>query len=157
LPVDLVVAAVGTRMPGWIADGWQEYARRMPPHLNLELIEVPVAGKAGAGRESAMEAERLLGRCRIMHMRVAWRSVHVHGRPKSCRSASITGSSTGARSGFSSAAPTAWIAACSTPAASNGPGSGHAPAHAGARDRRRTALPRLDDSERASLSSGWMR
>ena len=60
--MDLVVAAVGTRMPAWIADGWQEYARRMPPHLKLDLIEVPVAGKAGAGRESTMEAERLLAR-----------------------------------------------------------------------------------------------
>lgn len=57
-------------MPDWIADGWQEYARRMPPHLKLELIEVPVAGKAGAGRESTVEAERLLARapedaCRV--------------------------------------------------------------------------------------------
>lgn len=60
--MELVVAAVGTRMPGWIADGWREYARRMPPHLTLELIEVPVADKAGAGRESALEAERLLAR-----------------------------------------------------------------------------------------------
>jgi 23S rRNA (pseudouridine1915-N3)-methyltransferase len=60
--VDLVVAAVGTRMPGWVAEGWREYARRMPPHLNLELLEVPVAGKAGAGRESLVEAERLLAR-----------------------------------------------------------------------------------------------
>lgn len=58
--MELVVAGVGTRMPAWVADGWQEYARRMPPHLPLRLIEVPGAGKAGAGRESALEAERLL-------------------------------------------------------------------------------------------------
>jgi len=57
--VNLVVAAVGTRMPGWIEQGWREYARRMPPHLPLELVEVAAAGKAGAGRESALEAERL--------------------------------------------------------------------------------------------------
>jgi len=69
--VDLAVAAIGTRMPGWIADGWHEYARRMPPHLNLELIEVPVAGKAGAGRESAVEAERLLARVPGSALRVA--------------------------------------------------------------------------------------
>lgn len=55
----LLVAAVGTRMPEWVADGWREYARRMPPNLPLELVEVPVAGKAGAGRESAIEGERL--------------------------------------------------------------------------------------------------
>lgn len=60
--MDLVVAGVGTRMPGWVADGWQEYARRMPGHLALRLVEVPVAGKRGAGRESLLESERLLGR-----------------------------------------------------------------------------------------------
>ncbi len=69
--MDLVVAAVGTRMPGWVADGWHEYARRMPPHLKLELIEVPVAGKAGAGRESAIEAEHLLARVPGKALRVA--------------------------------------------------------------------------------------
>jgi 23S rRNA (pseudouridine1915-N3)-methyltransferase len=69
--VDLAVAAIGTRMPGWIADGWHEYARRMPPHLNLDLIEVPVAGKAGAGRESIVEAERLLARVPDSAHRVA--------------------------------------------------------------------------------------
>lgn len=60
--MNLVVACVGTRMPGWITEGWREYARRMPPHLPLERVEVPAAGKAGAGRESAMEAERLFGK-----------------------------------------------------------------------------------------------
>jgi len=60
--MDLVVAGVGTRMPGWVADGWQEYARRMPPHLPMRLVEVPAAGKAGAGRESAVEAEGLVGK-----------------------------------------------------------------------------------------------
>ena len=69
--MDLVVAAVGTRMPGWVADGWREYTRRMPPHLNVELIEVPVSGKAGAGRESTVEAERLLSRAPEQAVRVA--------------------------------------------------------------------------------------
>lgn len=55
----LLVAAVGTRMPAWVAEGWLEYARRMPPNLSLELVEVPVAGKAGAGRASVLEGERL--------------------------------------------------------------------------------------------------
>lgn len=60
--MDLVVACVGTRMPGWIAEGWREYARRFPAHLGLELNEVAAAGRKGAGRESAVEAERLLAR-----------------------------------------------------------------------------------------------
>lgn len=41
-------------MPSWVAEGWREYVRRMPPHLSLELIEIPVRGsgrrKPDAGR-----------------------------------------------------------------------------------------------------------
>jgi 23S rRNA (pseudouridine1915-N3)-methyltransferase len=29
-------------MPGWVSDAWQEYARRLPPELPLELHEVAV-------------------------------------------------------------------------------------------------------------------
>jgi len=75
--VELVVAGVGTRAPGWVADGWREYARRMPPHLPMQLVEVPSAGKAGAGRESALEAERLLDklpdRARIVALEITAR------------------------------------------------------------------------------------
>ena len=60
--MDLMIACVGTRMPGWVAEGWQEYRRRFPPHLNLDLLEVPPAGRQAAGRESATEAERLLAK-----------------------------------------------------------------------------------------------
>jgi len=71
------VAGVGTRMPAWVADGWRVYARRMPPQLPLNLVEVPVAGKAGAGRESALEAERLLEklppRARVVAMEITAR------------------------------------------------------------------------------------
>lgn len=38
----LRVASVGQRMPGWVADAWQEYARRMPRELPLELVEIPL-------------------------------------------------------------------------------------------------------------------
>jgi 23S rRNA (pseudouridine1915-N3)-methyltransferase len=37
-----VVAAVGQRMPVWVQDAWQEYARRFPRGLALELREVPL-------------------------------------------------------------------------------------------------------------------
>lgn len=69
--MDLVVACVGTRMPTWIADGWREYARRLPPHLKLDLAEVPVAGKSAAGRESAVEADSLLSRAPERARRIA--------------------------------------------------------------------------------------
>lgn len=29
-------------MPGWVTDGWRDYARRMPRELGLELRELPL-------------------------------------------------------------------------------------------------------------------
>jgi 23S rRNA (pseudouridine1915-N3)-methyltransferase len=59
----LIVAAVGTRMPAWVKDGWQEYARRFPRALKLELIEIPLAKRSRAApieRVRAAEGEALL-------------------------------------------------------------------------------------------------
>lgn len=36
------VAAIGQRMPQWVASAWQEYARRFPPGLRLEIAEIPM-------------------------------------------------------------------------------------------------------------------
>ncbi|MSQ50740.1 MAG: 23S rRNA (pseudouridine(1915)-N(3))-methyltransferase RlmH [Betaproteobacteria bacterium] len=36
----LIVLAVGTRMPGWSDAAFSDYARRMPRHLPLDLIEL---------------------------------------------------------------------------------------------------------------------
>ncbi len=38
----LRVASVGQRMPAWVTEAWQEYARRMPRELPLELVEIPL-------------------------------------------------------------------------------------------------------------------
>jgi 23S rRNA (pseudouridine1915-N3)-methyltransferase len=38
--------AVGTKMPDWVEKGYQEYARRFPANLSLELLEIN-AGKRG--------------------------------------------------------------------------------------------------------------
>ena len=97
--MDLVVAGVGTRMPGWVADGWREYARRMPPQLPMQLVEVPAAGKAGAGRESALEAERLLEKLPDRARIVALESRRAPGRPRSSRPAWSNGSSMATPSG----------------------------------------------------------
>ncbi|ABD82597.1 23S rRNA (pseudouridine(1915)-N(3))-methyltransferase RlmH [Saccharophagus degradans] len=35
--------AVGTRMPAWVQDGYQEYAKRLPKELTPELVELPLA------------------------------------------------------------------------------------------------------------------
>ena len=36
----LLVLAMGTRMPAWVDSAFAEYAKRMPRHLPLELIEL---------------------------------------------------------------------------------------------------------------------
>lgn len=38
--------AVGTKMPDWVEKGYQEYARRFPSEMQLELLEIS-AGKRG--------------------------------------------------------------------------------------------------------------
>ncbi|MCP5141388.1 MAG: 23S rRNA (pseudouridine(1915)-N(3))-methyltransferase RlmH [Gammaproteobacteria bacterium] len=50
--------AVGNRMPAWVTEGYEEYARRMPPECRLELVEIG-AGQRGRKLDPkrAMEAE----------------------------------------------------------------------------------------------------
>lgn len=57
----LDVYSVGTRMPSWLLEGWSEYAKRMPPHLPLNLIEIDQAHPKEPKR-SAIEASRLLAK-----------------------------------------------------------------------------------------------
>jgi 23S rRNA (pseudouridine1915-N3)-methyltransferase len=59
----VTVLSVGHRMPGWIQEGWNEYARRMPPEIRVELVELkPEERGAGRAVERAkqLEGERLL-------------------------------------------------------------------------------------------------
>lgn len=55
--------SIGQRMPGWVAAGFGEYAKRLPAECRLALIELP-AGLAGRGRRhtgkvAAGERDRL--------------------------------------------------------------------------------------------------
>jgi len=56
------LVAIGRSMPGWIARGWQEYARRLPAQIDLELIEVAPATGHADGRASLREGRALLDR-----------------------------------------------------------------------------------------------
>jgi 23S rRNA (pseudouridine1915-N3)-methyltransferase len=40
------VIAVGTRLPDWQQQGFQEYARRLPRECAMELTEIPAATRA---------------------------------------------------------------------------------------------------------------
>jgi 23S rRNA (pseudouridine1915-N3)-methyltransferase len=44
--------AVGERMPGWVAEGFTEYAKRLSRDLKLELVEIK-PGARGKGRDDA--------------------------------------------------------------------------------------------------------
>ncbi len=59
----VTILSVGHKMPAWISDGFQEYARRMPPEVRVELVELKPeergAGKNEA-RAKAVEGERLI-------------------------------------------------------------------------------------------------
>ncbi len=55
--------AVGTKMPGWVATAFEEYAKRMPRECSIELREIPPAHRGKSGnpdRYKAEEAQRIL-------------------------------------------------------------------------------------------------
>jgi 23S rRNA (pseudouridine1915-N3)-methyltransferase len=49
--------AAGTRLPGWVGAGYEEYARRLGPELRLELREIPLARRGRDGDVSRARAE----------------------------------------------------------------------------------------------------
>jgi 23S rRNA (pseudouridine1915-N3)-methyltransferase len=58
--MQLVIAAVGHKMPGWIEDGFSEYAKRMPPECRLQLKEIkPIERSGGKTAETVMAQERV--------------------------------------------------------------------------------------------------
>ncbi|HEV7617307.1 MAG TPA: 23S rRNA (pseudouridine(1915)-N(3))-methyltransferase RlmH, partial [Burkholderiaceae bacterium] len=57
--MQLVIAAVGHKMPAWIEAGFNEYAKRMPPECRILLKEIkPVERSGSKTAETAMALER---------------------------------------------------------------------------------------------------
>jgi 23S rRNA (pseudouridine1915-N3)-methyltransferase len=55
--------AVGTRIPAWIAQGFSEYATRLPRECRLHLVEIPTGKRAktiAPGRAQREEGEKML-------------------------------------------------------------------------------------------------
>ncbi len=55
--------AVGTRMPGWVDEGFKEYAKRLPRECSLRLVEIPLGRRPKSGdvsRAIGEEGERML-------------------------------------------------------------------------------------------------
>lgn len=73
--------AVGSKMPRWVEEGWQEYNKRLPPELPLELVEIPLhtRGKnADVARYMRQEGEAMLARVQPGERVV---TLEVGGRP----------------------------------------------------------------------------
>jgi len=49
--------AVGTRQPAWVREGYEEYARRLPPGVTLELVEIGLGSRTAGAPERALERE----------------------------------------------------------------------------------------------------
>jgi len=57
--MQLIIAAVGHKMPAWIEAGFSEYAKRMPSECRFHLKEIkPVERSASKTAETAMALER---------------------------------------------------------------------------------------------------
>jgi len=72
--VKLIVAAVGTRMPGWVQQAWDDYAKRLPADCALELREIKpeprTSGKTPV-QMMALEAKRLAAALPAQALRIA--------------------------------------------------------------------------------------
>jgi 23S rRNA (pseudouridine1915-N3)-methyltransferase len=62
----LRVIAAGTRMPAWVQQGFEEYARRLRGEFTMELVEIPL-GQRGSGDTS--QAVRKEGEKMLAHLR----------------------------------------------------------------------------------------
>jgi len=55
--VKLLLVAVGQRLPAWADEAYQDYAKRFPPDLRLELKAVKAEPRNGKTPEQLMAAE----------------------------------------------------------------------------------------------------
>lgn len=60
--MDVRLLAVGTRLPGWVDDGYRQYAERLRREVRLTLSEIPVTPRKGGSVEQwkRAEGERML-------------------------------------------------------------------------------------------------
>ncbi len=57
--MQLFIIAVGNKMPDWVENGYQEYAKRMPAECKVNLKEIrPAERSSNRSAESAMAVEQ---------------------------------------------------------------------------------------------------
>ena len=54
----LVIVAVGQRVPDWAQTAWDDYAKRFPPELKVELKAVKTEPRSSKTLETLLAAER---------------------------------------------------------------------------------------------------
>ncbi|MDQ5903608.1 MAG: rRNA (pseudouridine1915-N3)-methyltransferase, partial [Pseudomonadota bacterium] len=54
----LLIAAVGHKMPDWVAAGCAEYTKRMPRELPLSVVEIKPEPRGSKTREQLTAAEK---------------------------------------------------------------------------------------------------
>jgi 23S rRNA (pseudouridine1915-N3)-methyltransferase len=54
--MQLVIAAVGHKMPAWIESGFGEYAKRMPPECRIHLKEIKPVERSGSKTADTVKA-----------------------------------------------------------------------------------------------------
>ena len=59
----LRLVAAGTRLPAWVQQGFDEYARRLRGEFEIELVEIPLGARTASDTARAVrkEGERMLG------------------------------------------------------------------------------------------------
>ena len=55
--MNLRLIAAGTRMPDWVQQGYNEYAKRLSHDYKLELMEIPLGQRSGGDTARAIEKE----------------------------------------------------------------------------------------------------
>lgn len=60
--MNLRLIAAGTKLPSWINEGYNDYAKRFTADYKLELVEVPLGQRSGGdtARATEKEGERML-------------------------------------------------------------------------------------------------
>ena len=59
----IILLAVGTKMPGWVQEGFNDYQKRFPSEMKLVLEEIPPVKRNGKGSEEkakVLEAKLIL-------------------------------------------------------------------------------------------------
>jgi 23S rRNA (pseudouridine1915-N3)-methyltransferase len=60
--MNLRLIAAGTKMPSWVEEGYNDYAKRFTQDYKLDLIEIPLGQRSSGDvvRATAKEGERML-------------------------------------------------------------------------------------------------